>query len=316
MEFTPARIVLHADDLGMNRAVTDGILHGFRHGLLTSTSLLANAPDAARALEQWKRLAGDHQAGDLPSMSVRRRLDDPARPFDLGVHLNLTQGRPFSGARYPGELLDAAGRFPGVFPLFARLRSSSGRFRAAVQAELEQQVQFLCDHGLRPTHLNGHQYVEMIPQIAPMIPALRERFSIKTVRVAFEPSLFRSTALGGLRLWRWPMGRVKRFFAVRFRARMDALGIAHPDAFYGTVCAGGVDLRVMRLFLHGGRQFPLVEIGLHPAERAAEPVAEEWADGWSDPLARLRPNELRLLVSADLPALFEAEHLRLGRLEP
>jgi len=316
MESAPARIVLHADDLGMSRAVTDGIMHGFRNGLLTSASLLANAHDAARALEQWKRLAGDHQAGDLPSMSIRQRLDDPARPFDLGVHLNLTEGRPLSGARYPGELLDAHGCFPGVFALFARLRNSSGRFRAAVQAELEQQVQFLCDHGLRPTHLNGHQYVEIIPQIAPMIPALLERFSIKMVRVAFEPSLFRSTVFHGLRLWRWPMGRVKRFFAVRFRARIDALGIAHPGAFYGTVCAGGVDLRMMRLFLRSGRQFPLVEIGLHPAERAAELVAEEWADGWSDPLARLRPSELRLLVSAGLPALLEAEHLRLGRLDP
>jgi len=156
----------------------------------------------------------------------------------------------------------------------------------------------------------------MIPQIAPMIPALRERFSIKTVRVAFEPSLFRSTALGGLRLWRWPMGRVKRFFAVRFRARMDALGIAHPGAFYGTVCAGGIDRRMMRLFLRSGQQFSLAEIGLHPAERAADPSAEQLADGWSDPLALLRPNELRLLVSADLPALLEAEHLRLGRLDP
>ncbi len=44
------RIVFHADDFGMNRAVTDGILRGFQHGLITATSLLANAPDAARAI--------------------------------------------------------------------------------------------------------------------------------------------------------------------------------------------------------------------------------------------------------------------------
>ena len=46
----------HADDFGMSRAASDGILHGFEHGLLTSTSLLANAPDAGRAMEQWPRL--------------------------------------------------------------------------------------------------------------------------------------------------------------------------------------------------------------------------------------------------------------------
>ena len=108
-------LALHADDFGMNRAVSDGILHGFRHGLLTSTSLLANAPDAARALSHWKELLADQAAGRLPSAEVRRRLGDPDCPFDLGVHLNLTQGRPLGGDRYPAELLDPQGRFPGVF---------------------------------------------------------------------------------------------------------------------------------------------------------------------------------------------------------
>ena len=37
-------IILHADDFGMNPAVTAGIVRGFEHGLLTSTSLLTNAP--------------------------------------------------------------------------------------------------------------------------------------------------------------------------------------------------------------------------------------------------------------------------------
>lgn len=64
------RLVLHADDLGMNRAVTHGILRGFRLGLLTSTSLLANAPDAAR-LREWKRLEEDRAAGRLASQAVR-----------------------------------------------------------------------------------------------------------------------------------------------------------------------------------------------------------------------------------------------------
>ena len=115
MESPSPRLILHADDLGMNRAVTAGVLRGFQSGLLTSTSLLANAPGAPQALEQWKALLEEQRAGRLASAAGRKRLDDPLRPFDLGVHLNLTQGRPLSGS-YPGELLDAEGRFPGVFP--------------------------------------------------------------------------------------------------------------------------------------------------------------------------------------------------------
>ena len=51
----------------MNRAVTDGIIRGFTHGLLTSTSLLANAPDASQALKAWRQLELQRAAGRLPS---------------------------------------------------------------------------------------------------------------------------------------------------------------------------------------------------------------------------------------------------------
>ena len=190
----------------MNRAVSDGILHGFRHGLLTSTSLLANAPDAARALSQWKGLLIERSNGWLPSAEARRRLDDPDCPFDLGVHLNLTQGRPL-GDRYPGELLDAEGRFPGVFSLFARLRRSGDKLRDAIRDEWRRQIQFLCDHGLRPTHLNGHQYVEMLPATAEIVPELMKHFGIKAVRVAWEPALLRNTALHGFGIAKWPLAR-------------------------------------------------------------------------------------------------------------
>ena len=108
------RIALHADDLGMNPAVSDGIFQGFEQGLLTSTSLLSNAPDAARALDRWRQLESRRAEGSLESTARRRRLQDPAQPFDLGIHLNLTQGRPLTAARYPAELLDARGCFPGI----------------------------------------------------------------------------------------------------------------------------------------------------------------------------------------------------------
>lgn len=309
----PPRLVLHADDLGMNRAVTAGILRGFREGLLTGTSLLANAPDAAGALQQWKRLLTEQAAGRLPSAAARASLDDPREPFDLGVHLNLTQGRPLCGGRYPAELLDSGGRFPGVLALFVRLQRYGRRFHAAVRAELDRQVQVVCDHGLRPTHVNGHQYVEMIPAVIPIVSELLDRFGIKLVRVAREPALWRSTVLAG-QVWKWPLARVKRAFAERFRARMDALGVAHPDAFFGTAHAGRVDLRLLRRFLANARADRLAEVGLHPGEAAEGESPEERADGWRDPLATSRPEELRMLTSAELPAYLESAGWCLGRL--
>jgi hypothetical protein len=145
----------------------------------------------------------------------------------------------------------------------------------------------------------------------------------------------RTTLFHRLGILKCPLALVKRRFAVRFRARLDSLGIAHTDAFFGTAHAGAVDLRLLRLFLQSGRTYRLVEMALHPAESAPllprssveEPsctgckqaVAHDDAKrnstgDWLDPLAAARPKELRMLISDELPQLLESQDWRLGRL--
>ena len=184
------RLVLHADDFGMSRAVSNGVLRGFQQGLLTSTAVLANAPDAddTRAMEAPCRATGRRGTAVAAGPAATRRQH---QPFDLGVHLNLTQGRPLG--RYPAELLDERGCFPGVVRGCFRLWRWSDRFRAAIRGELERQIGFVCDCGLRPMHLNGHQYIEMLPAVAHMMPELMARFDIARVRVAWEPALLPTT---------------------------------------------------------------------------------------------------------------------------
>ena len=309
------RVVLHADDFGMNRAATDGILQGFEHGLLTSTSVLANAPDAERALQEWKRLEADRGRGDLPSSAKRSRLGDPDLAFDLGVHLNLTQGRPLTGDRYPAELLDAQGRMPGIFRLFRRLWRGGRRFALAVEDELSRQIQLLLDHGHRPSHLNGHQYVELIPPVARLVPALLEKFRIPAVRVAVEPTWARSLAWPAVCPTRWLPAAAQQFYARRFRKRMDQIAVSHPDALFGTMTAGCVDLPKLRAFLSAGRRFPLAEIVLHPAQAPAEPPGND-CDGWHDPLADMRPKELQMVMSEGLVEQLAKQQLRLARMFP
>ncbi len=146
----------------MNRSVTEGIIRGFAHGLLTSTSLLANAPDAPGALAAWRKLEGQRAAGRLPSADARARLGEAALPFELGIHLNLTQGRPLTGG-YPPQLVDETGCFRGIGRLFRHLYRRRSSFEGALRSELSAQIEFLLDHGFHPTHLNGHQYVELLP---------------------------------------------------------------------------------------------------------------------------------------------------------
>jgi chitin disaccharide deacetylase len=308
------RVVFHADDLGLNRAVSDGIFCGFARGLLTSTSVLANATDAPRTLKQWKQLLGDWSTGQMPSAAARRVLDDPQRPFDLGVHLNLTQGRPLTADGYPPQLLDENGCFPSVHVLFRRLHGLSADMRGAIQRELSQQVHLVLDHGLQPTHLNGHQYIEMLPAISAMVAELLDRLHIKVIRVALERPVLATALKTGVSLPELLLGQVKQYYARRFRRRMDRLGAVSPDAFCGTLHAGRIDMRVLRLFLRQPSRCRLVEIAMHPAEALTAGASDAEADGWHDPLWRLRPLELETLLSRELVEFLQAKRVRLGRL--
>jgi chitin disaccharide deacetylase len=306
------RIVLHADDLGMSEAVSSGILQGFERGLLTSTSLLSNAPDAARVLEDWQDLESRRAGGNLASRPRRQRLHDPEQPFDLGIHLNLTQGRPLIGGRYPAELLDANGCFPGIFGLFRRLRRTNAAVTAALEEELTCQVQFMLDRGHQPTHLNGHQYIELLPAVSGIARSLLQRFRIPAVRVAWEPTWLKSFTWPGIRTTPWLIGGLKKFYANRFRKIMLRSDVTFADAFFGTMTAGTTTLETLRAFLAASQNFRLAEIGLHPGGRAGKELPKEKA--WRDPLADLRPREAAMVASVDLENLLAAGGYHLGRL--
>lgn len=300
--------------MGLNSAINAGIVRGFERGLLTSTSLLANAPQAVAALASWQDLRRRHAEGVLPSVAARAELDDARTAFDLGIHLNLTQGRPLSGQGYPTELLDEEGRFPGIAALFYRTQARPARFGAGIRAELVEQITFVLDHGLRPTHLNGHQYVELLPAVAETIRRLIERFRIPVVRVAVEPGLLRSTFLTDFRVAPLALALVKRFYAWRFRRGLTGHAVTFPPVYFGTSQAGRIDGRLMRLFLAGAGRAECIEIGLHPGlpSDAADKAAD--ADGWHDVLAPWRSYELKLLESRELVRLLKQSGCSLGRL--
>lgn len=312
----PMRLVLHADDFGMSRAVNAGIVCGFRDGLLTSTSLLANGPAAEEALSAWSDIEAQRHEGRLPSLAARCRLGDPGGPFDLGVHLNLTEGRPLSHRFYPPELLDSQGRFPGVRRLFARLLLHGNRFNQLLRKELQLQVEFLLDHRLRPTHLNGHEYIETIPTVGPLVLEVAARYHVPVCRVAVETGLWQSLTNGGLPIADRALGLVKRYFAGRFARRVRRSGMRTIEGFVGTNHAGHVRAPLLaRVLTQAARRcVRTLEVALHPGNENADNQGPATADGWRDPLSALRPEETELLISPELQQLIHDSPYRLGRL--
>jgi predicted glycoside hydrolase/deacetylase ChbG (UPF0249 family) len=248
------------------------------------------------------------QSGAVASASRRRQLADDLQPFDLGIHLNLTQGRPLSPG-YPLELLNDHGQFPGVGSVFRKLRARGSRFRGPVHIELQLQIERMLDYGIRPTHLNGHQYIELIPGVAELIPQLMTRYSIRVVRVARETHLIRTVLRQGW-VGAFAVALVKRHFAGRFQ-RGAASGFAAPARFFGTAHAGLVTRTTLGWFLAAASPMGCTEIGLHPATGQDGTTNH---DEWFDPLASTRPGELDWLCDPATADLISAQGLSLGRL--
>jgi predicted glycoside hydrolase/deacetylase ChbG (UPF0249 family) len=150
------RLIVSADDLGVNPARNRGILEAFTHGIVTSASLLANGEAFCEAVE----LAREAQ---LP----------------VGVHLNLSEGLSLAGNVL--ALTDQQGRFRGKEGVRDCLKRSACPVDA-VEAEWTAQIERVFAAGLVPDHLDSHQHCHLFPPLSTLVKSLAQRFRIGAVR--------------------------------------------------------------------------------------------------------------------------------------
>ena len=206
----PAALIVTADDLGLCAEVDAGILDLVRAGMVTAVAVLVNEP---------------HRPDLSPFL---------AAGTSLGLHVNLSLGRPVAPAGEVPSLAGPDGCFAGgptdttsevplgrhggrrETPVSRTARGSAGLARGwameEVRRELAAQVEaFRRLAGRDPAHLTSHKH------LAEADPLLFEVFL---------------DAAAGLRC---PVRT--RGDAARRRCRER--GIATPDRFLGDVCRGG-----------------------------------------------------------------------------
>ncbi|MDI7269259.1 MAG: ChbG/HpnK family deacetylase [Myxococcota bacterium] len=160
-----ARLVVTADDAGLRGDWDRAIFAAHEAGVVTAVSVVTNGP---------------------VYLETRARLRD-APALDPGVHLNAIAGLPLSPCGEVRTLVNDDGRLCGSIGRFL-LRFLPARIDAQQLArEWERQVQRALDDGLRPTHLNSHYHVHLLPGLFDVTLALARRHGIRWVRVADEP---------------------------------------------------------------------------------------------------------------------------------
>jgi len=154
-------LVVTADDLGVHPARDRGIFLAHAQGAVSQASLLVNGISAACAARQAR-----------------------ARGLSLGLHLNLTEGRPCSAS--PRTLVGADGLLRGKFGFRLALAAEQIDLGEVVGETTAQLAAFerLCGHPA--SHVDGHQHVHVLPEVAAVLAPLLAEAGVRTTRIPHE----------------------------------------------------------------------------------------------------------------------------------
>ncbi len=266
------RLIINADDFGLTGGVNRAILEAHEHGVVTSSTLMANGP----AFEDAVR-----KAQSAPRLSV-------------GCHVVLVDGAPILDAAQVPSLISRRNlrHFGDGLARFS-LRAFSRRLDSdQVEAEVTAQIRKLQSAGIAVSHLDSHKHTHMFPQVYRPLLRAAGVCGVRAVRNPFEVVRI-SLAAGRPGLWK-RYGEVKllRSLAGNFRKAAKEAQVTTPDGTLGIVATGSLDGRLCRLIIEklpeGTWEF-VCHPGYNDAQLQAVPTR----------LRESREQELRVLKSPE-----------------
>jgi predicted glycoside hydrolase/deacetylase ChbG (UPF0249 family) len=149
--YSPATLIVNADDFGFTHDVNAGIVHAHQHGILTATTLMANG----EAFEDAVRLAHE-----VPTL-------------DVGCHLVLIQGRSLLS----GEPLPKS---------WAQLLKLLAAGRIDPYRELRAQVEKIIARDIKPSHFDTHKHTHVLPTVLSAVLRLAREYGVPFIRLPFD----------------------------------------------------------------------------------------------------------------------------------
>ncbi len=276
-------LIVNADDLGWTEGVNRGILEAFHHGIVTSTSLLANGAAFAGGVEA---------ARSAPGLGV-------------GVHLNLSDGLPVADREIVTSLLNDDGELAGGPESLLFRRARGGLALAEVESEWDAQIQKVRDAGIAPTHWDGHRHVYMLPGLFEIALRLAKRHDVGAIRVSLEESSLRaalsssSKQNAGVVMKQGVQARGLKLLGRDTREQAAHAGISTADYFCGIAQTGELTREGVEQFV---KSLPdgTTELMCHPgyADAALQKTPTRLQDSRQTELQILTDTGIRNLVAS------------------
>lgn len=237
------RIILCADDYGQNPAISQAIVELLGIKQLSATSCMVTSPvwqDTAKWLIPFKNKA------------------------DIGLHFNLTEGKPLSS------------QLPSFFPLKELIMKAQLRKldKAAIIAELRAQLdQFTDTFGQLPDFIDGHQHIHQFPIIRNAVCEVYETYLRQNnsyIRCTYNPlTLFRFTDVAYVKQL-----IIQLCGGIAFRSMLVKQKIPHNNTFAG-IYEFKASLDYPQLFSHFLQQVKnggliMCHPGLHSSDETDE----------------------------------------------
>lgn len=157
------QLIINTDDFGISDSVNNAVSEAFKNGILTSASLMANAPSFENAVKLLE---------ELPSLSV-------------GVHLNVVEFSTLLQNLNPDSLLyDKNGKYNNGF-LQLLLKSYNKTFLEELEQDFRLQIEKI-KNVAKITHIDSHVHVHAIPNIFKLVCKLAKEYNINNIRTQFE----------------------------------------------------------------------------------------------------------------------------------
>lgn len=267
------RLIINADDFGLHPLINKGIIEGHTKGMITSTSLMPSAPYFDEAVRLAKANPG----------------------LGIGIHLTLVGGvRPVL-MHGVDSLLTGGGIFAEDYTVFAKKWYTGSIKKLELEQELRAQIEKVLAAGIKPTHIDSHQHMHVLPGIAGIVMRLCTEYGIDKIRMPGESIFWSGGFSAGLGR---KIGRDGLSFCTALaKSKAQKAGLTFPQHFFGMLAGGNLNERLVKnilLNLPEGTS----EIMTHPgSDNNVLAQNFKWGYHWHDELNAFLSLENKKLAS-------------------
>ena len=160
------KLIINADDFGINENVNEAIVYCFENKLISNTTIMVNMPYTEQAVQQSKA----HGFFDK-----------------VGLHLNLREGTPLTEVIQQQKVFcDNTGAFcmniSALQRYFMPFMCASASLKRSLSDEIYAQMQWYIDQGFSEMHMDSHQAVHTwLFFLTAILPLFKEN-SFRTMR--------------------------------------------------------------------------------------------------------------------------------------